>query len=68
MLTRIGSRSITQETGTTVVDMQGLRLTDDDANTAKWVFPSLELGAGQYLVVFASNKNRNDQTKPLHRR
>jgi hypothetical protein len=52
--------------GTTAVNVQGLRLTDDAANTAKWAFPSLNLGAGQYLVLFASSKNRVDPTKTLH--
>jgi hypothetical protein len=52
--------------GTSNVNVEGLRLTDDAANTAKWTFPSTVIDAGKYLVVFASSKNRNDPTKSLH--
>jgi len=31
-----------------------------------WQFPSVELDPGQFLVVFASEKDRRDPTKPLH--
>jgi spore coat protein CotH len=38
------------------IDLAGWRLTDDAANRTKWTFPSTTIGAGQYLVVFASDK------------
>ena len=36
------------------VDLAGYRLTDSVDEPAKWVFPSTQLDAGEYLVVFAS--------------
>jgi hypothetical protein len=41
-----------------LVNLQGWYLTDDDENLTKWRFPSLTIGAGQYRVVFASEKDR----------
>ncbi len=40
------------------VDTDGWALTDDPAIPFKWVFPSRLVGAGEYLIVFASGKNR----------
>jgi Lamin Tail Domain len=45
--------------GSQPVDLGGWRLTDEAVNLAKWTFPSnLWINSGQYLVVFASDKNR----------
>ena len=44
--------------GSTTVNLAGWSLTDDAANPKQWIFPSVTLGAGQYLVVFASGKDR----------
>lgn len=44
--------------GATAVNLAGWSLTDDVNNPTAWVFPSVTLGAGQYLVVFASGKDR----------
>jgi hypothetical protein len=41
-------------------------LTDDPTQLAKWRFPSTNLASGQFLVVFASNKNRRVPGAPLH--
>ncbi|MCA9148399.1 MAG: lamin tail domain-containing protein [Planctomycetales bacterium] len=41
-------------------------LTDDAANLGKWTFPAVTLMPDEYLVVFASGKNRIDPTRPLH--
>ena len=35
-------------------------------SVTQWKFPSVELDPGQFLVVFASEKNHRDPTKPLH--
>jgi hypothetical protein len=43
--------------GTSSVDLAGYSLTDDPDFPGKWVFPSVTLAAGQYLVVFASGRN-----------
>lgn len=48
------------------VDLAGWRLTDDRGNLAKWTFPGTSLAQGQYLVVFASGKNRAVSGQQLH--
>jgi hypothetical protein len=44
--------------GSELANLAGWSLTDDPAEAGKWVFPSVTLAAGQYLVVFASGKDR----------
>jgi len=44
------------------VDLTGYALSNNAKNPAKWVFPSITLGAGQYLTVLATG---NNQTDPL---
>jgi hypothetical protein len=46
--------------GSTAVNLEGWALTDDPALPDKWVFPSTSLGSGNYLVVFASGRDRID--------
>lgn len=41
------------------VDLTGWSLTDDSAQPTKWLFPTLQLVSGDYLVIFASNKDRH---------
>ncbi|MCP4846787.1 MAG: hypothetical protein GY899_02435 [Verrucomicrobiaceae bacterium] len=41
------------------VDLNGYYLTDDPGEPDKWQFPEVTLPAGGYLIVFASNKDRN---------
>ncbi len=48
------------------VSLEGWALTDDDIKRAKWVFPARTLQAREYLVVFASGKNRRDPAGELH--
>ena len=54
--------------GPTTVDLLGWSLSDDADAPGKWVFPSLALAPRQYLVVFASGKDRRPTggTSPLH--
>lgn len=52
--------------GTTAVDLGGWSLTDDPAKPTQWVFPTWTLGPGQYLVVFASGKDRRGSSTNLH--
>lgn len=40
------------------VNLNGWALTSDDADLGGWVFPAWSLNAGQYMVVYASGKNR----------
>ena len=72
------NRTLTDEDGTSSdwielcnptqqpVGLEGWFLTDDRANPAKWQFPATNLGPGQFLVVFASNKDRRLPGRPLH--
>ena len=51
--------------GDAAVDLDGYILTDRE-NKARWRFPARRLDAGEYLVVFASGKNRRDANGELH--
>src|SRR5688572_627630 len=44
--------------GTTVVDLSGWRLTDEEGVLDKWVFPATTLEPKGFLIVFASSKDR----------
>jgi hypothetical protein len=50
----------------TAVNLAGYRLTDDAANLSKWIFPSVNLAAGDRIVVFASSKDRATAGAELH--
>jgi hypothetical protein len=52
--------------GTCSVNLNGWSLTDDATQLTKWRFPSTNIAAGQYLIVWASNKNRKNPGAPLH--
>ena len=47
------------------IDLAGWKLTDNAGNLAKWTFPSTTIDAGDYLVVFASDKTVPDYIDPL---
>lgn len=42
----------------TAVDLTNWSLTDDPAQPSKWIVPAVQLERGQYLVIFASDKDR----------
>ncbi|MFM1768702.1 MAG: hypothetical protein RJA22_1231 [Verrucomicrobiota bacterium] len=44
--------------GSSPVNLLGWSLTDDPAAPGKWTFPDTPMAAGQYLIVFASGKDR----------
>ncbi|MBP7148343.1 MAG: CotH kinase family protein [Acidobacteria bacterium] len=48
------------------VDLVGWYLTDDPADLTKWQLPSVVLQRGEFLLVWASGKNRFDPGRPLH--
>ncbi len=50
----------------TNVALTGWFLTDSSAALGKWQFPATNLAAGQYLVIFASEKNRRVSGQRLH--
>jgi hypothetical protein len=52
--------------GSTTVNLLGWSLTEDANVPGKWTFPSTNLAPGQYLVVFASEKNRRVPGARLH--
>jgi hypothetical protein len=54
-------------TGPDAVSLVGYWLSDKTDNPYKWRFPQTTIQAGEYLVVFASGKNRADPQGPyLH--
>lgn len=48
------------------IDLAGWHLTDDPALPSKWTFPSHILAPNDYLIVFASGKNRAISGSELH--
>jgi len=44
--------------GTNTVNLNGWSLTSDPSVPTMWTFPSVTIGAGQYLVLWASGKDR----------
>lgn len=55
-----------QNTTADAVNLDGWFLTDDPADLTKWELPAVELAGDEYLVVFASNKDRIDPAGELH--
>ncbi|PWA04504.1 CotH kinase family protein [Flavobacterium psychrotolerans] len=53
-------------TGTTTVNLSGYGLSDDPTLLYKWVFPTISIASGTYLLVWCSNKNRAIPGNPLH--
>ncbi|MHB1038668.1 MAG: lamin tail domain-containing protein [Pirellulales bacterium] len=52
--------------GAAAVDLGGWYLTDDAMNLTKWAFPSMAIDSNEYLLVFASGKDRRDPLRDLH--
>ena len=48
------------------MNLNGWHLTDDNANLDKWSLPDQVLPAGNFLIVFASSKDRTTAGQPLH--
>ena len=42
------------------VSLSGFTLSDDEGKRDKWTFPDISIEAGQYLIVYASGKDRTD--------
>ncbi|MGC3960802.1 MAG: lamin tail domain-containing protein [Verrucomicrobiota bacterium] len=52
--------------GGSAVSLDGWYLTDNASDLTKWRFPNTNIGSGQFLVVFASDKDRRSPGTPLH--
>jgi len=52
--------------GSTAVNLNNWHLTDDDGDLSAWTFPSTTLQADEYLVIFASGKDRAVGNSELH--
>jgi len=52
--------------GADTVNLKGWYLTDNINDLTKWTFPEVILKPGEYLIVFASGKNRRDPSGVLH--
>jgi hypothetical protein len=48
------------------LSLAGWHLTDDFKNFRKWTFPQAQLEPGQFLLVWASGKNRTNWVDDLH--
>ncbi len=48
------------------VNLSGWHLSDDPTSPDLWTFPSVSIAAGDYLMVFASNKDRRVAGQILH--
>lgn len=48
-------------TGSYAIDLTGYSLSDNLKKPDKWVFPSIIIGAGEYLLVFASGEAATDE-------
>ena len=52
--------------GSRSVSLEGWALSDSERVLRKWVFPAQTLNPGEYLIVFASGKNRRTPGRELH--
>ncbi len=50
----------------TTVNLNNYGLSDDSSNLFKWLLPNMDLGSGQFLLVFASGKDRKPETEIDH--
>jgi hypothetical protein len=48
------------------ISLAGYHFTDNAANLAKWTVPAVTLNPGDYLVIFASGKDRVNPANRLH--
>lgn len=49
-----------------IVNLSGWALTDDSLNLKKWIFPNVEIASNDFLIVFASLKDRSVAGSELH--
>jgi hypothetical protein len=52
--------------GAAPVSLDGFGLSDNRDHPFRWVFPNVTINPGQFLLVWASGKDRRNPTAPLH--
>ena len=52
--------------GGSSVNLDGFGLSDDPTLPFKWTFPAVSINAGQYLLIWCSDKDRTAVGSPLH--
>jgi len=52
--------------GPGAINLEGWYLTDDDTTPTHWTFPAVSIRSGEYLIVYASGKDRAIAGSPLH--
>src|SRR4030042_4007905 len=53
-------------TGSAEISLNGWAITDNETTPLKWIFPDITISAKEYLVVFASEKDRKAEKNKLH--
>ena len=53
-------------TSASSINLKGYGLSDDSLNVYRWVFSNLIISANEHLIIYASGKNRNVASLPLH--
>lgn len=49
----------------TSINLKGYYLSDSEYNTSKWQFPDIEIKPNEYLIVYASGKDKCDKEKRI---
>ncbi|PQJ81331.1 CotH kinase family protein [Polaribacter glomeratus] len=52
--------------GSIAINLEGFGLSDNESDPKKWIFPRVTIYPDQYLLIWASDKNRIIPNKPLH--
>ena len=55
-----------KNTGAAPINLDGWHLTDEISTPTEWTFPSIEIAPGEFLLIFASGKDRTDPAAELH--
>lgn len=48
------------------INLEGWFLSDNETNFSKWAFPAITIDPNEYIIVFASGKDRNEEKDKLH--
>ncbi len=53
-------------TGSQAVNLNGYGLSDDYYNPFRWIIPDIDIEPDEFLLIWASGKDRTSPTAPLH--